>query len=80
MGRSTDSDIDAVIAAVEPLLVRHQFNKAVEALTRHYEARLQIGGPMAARSIINAIWHIAGERRAESDATHGALDDRRNKS
>lgn len=79
MGRATDSDIDAVIASVEPLLVRHQFNKAVAALTRHYEGQLQMGGPTAARRVINAVWHLSGERRVKPDASFGALDDRRNK-
>ncbi len=80
MARATDSAIDAVIASVEPLLIRHQYNRALERLTAHFEARMKIGGPTAARAVINAVWHITGDRRGNSDATHGALDDRRNKS
>ncbi len=79
MGRATDSDIDAVIASVEPLLLRHQFNKAIARLTRHYDARLQIAGPDGARAVTNAIHNLAGDRRG-IDASFGALDDRRNKS
>ncbi len=79
MNRSTDSDIDAVIASVEPLLIRHQFNKAISRLTSHYEARLQMAGPDGAGAVINAIHALAGDRRA-IDASFGALDDRRNKS
>ncbi len=58
--------IDEKIAALEPLLVRSQFKRAVERLEEHLEKLLEDDGPQAGRGLLEKMALIVGDRRRKT--------------
>jgi len=61
-----EATIDEKIAALEPLLVRSQFKRAVERLEDLLERRLADEGPQAGRALLEKMALIAGDRRTKT--------------
>ncbi len=55
--------VDVALVALEPLVARSQLNRAIEYLRAHFEERLEQEGPQAARSVLEKVYLVCGDRR-----------------